>query len=427
MELDTDDVIDDDERMPKEDSKEREVSGQEDAVESEAKEILDSVARDEIEKFARKYVEMESGSGMEKEAGQIAEGEENIDKEDEVVDVLLTGKEEVGVSEEVKIYEEVSFDEKEENIPQSIEKQQEKDEDRDRVETYSKVNIEDAKNDGNEQSYDSQQRIVCLQDSENEKLSETEQQLEFAKEMEIETETEVDGKIDSSHEVEDVKPTEAKGEEEGIEVSGDNVKEEQEVFASRTDNNDKSQGRVGEMEFIVPLESILYEKEDKQAILGLDLRTHLKPPLILNTPSSDLSTPDIGSANSNLSTRLSDVGTPDATSPTSTGGRGGMNLRSRYIPATGDEAVQELTEKTGKDLSDIIGQSDVTGEIEYFDSSFESHDSVLSTPLLRYSNPLVFNDFMQERGATPPKQAKKSAGATITTRSKGMSSFDCFD
>ena len=187
----------------------------------------------------------------------------------------------------------------------------------------------------------------------------------------------------------------------------------------------------GKMNIVDPQNLDACEEEENEApALTLDLQARLKPSFSLNTPSSDPSTPDsyLGAADSCSPVRLSEVETPEAATTTAAEASGTPeatdSFNGRSSRKTVGEVLDDSLEVKKGNIKVIVGKTDVTSSMHCFDSSFESHESSFaSSPSAAQNYSLPFDEFPQEREATPPKQARKAETTKIVKRRKGSSVF----
>ena len=140
---------------------------------------------------------------------------------------------------------------------------------------------------------------------------------------------------------------------------------------------------------------------------------------MIDSSQSDLDTPD-----SDFRIRVKDFTKPEvspADSEFSISRIRDPNVDSR-------KAVEETIMQRRGDLKIFVDKTDVTSNMKYFDSSFESQGSSFVSSPTRQSTEieaesLDFSSIVEERGASPPKQAKISTENTrISTRSKSRKS-----
>ena len=140
---------------------------------------------------------------------------------------------------------------------------------------------------------------------------------------------------------------------------------------------------------------------------------------MIDNSQSDLDTQD-----SDFRIRAKDFTKPDVSSADSE-----FSISRIQDPsADSRKAVEEMIMQRRGDLKIFVDKTDVTSNMKYFDSSFESQgSSFVSSPTMQSTEieaeSLDFSSIVEERGASPPKQAKISTEKTrITTRSKSRKS-----
>lgn len=147
---------------------------------------------------------------------------------------------------------------------------------------------------------------------------------------------------------------------------------------------------------------------------------------------------DAGAGHSLIDSSQSDLDTPDSdfrirakdfTKPESSSANSELSMSSIRDPnADNRKAVEEMMKQGRGDLKIFVDKTDVTSNMKYFDLSFESQgSSFVSSPTMQTAEfeaeSLDFSSIVEERGASPPKQAKISTEKTrITTRNKGRRS-----
>ncbi|XP_065060865.1 protein ELYS-like isoform X2 [Rhopilema esculentum] len=201
-------------------------------------------------------------------------------------------------------------------------------------------------------------------------------------------------------------------------------------FEQKRNNNDVSMKASVKEEALVPDAMVCVEPESDTEnneehnllpCLKIEMPSLRKPVLSLTTPVSELSTPnfDLGPFNLNpfapISTKDVDVTIENA--PVSSD----FTLPSLRNPVPQAAAVQGVLKEGRGNLRVYVDSIDITKEMRHMDSSFESQESsFLSSATDFDSKPLDFGYLTDEKGATPPKQAKTAPDISrVSTRRRG--------
>ena len=371
-----------------------------------------------------------SGMDVENEMEQVAERKDEVDeKSGKTDDKVVTIRDDSNSEGEEDIVDEEQLNDQK-SFKEELKETEDRVESEEKIDNCKKGNSEDVKNDETEKQFQIQLNIENKQENKAGELLEDKTILEPWVRVQSEAKSEIEEKLEIPVEVEDF--TSIKSEVKMVtERSGDHLHEEHEEASSRVESglSDKEnlQMKAGEIEIIVPMESKAPRNESIQPILGLDLGLRLTSSYNLNTPSSDVGTPDAHVSSidsSNLSPLSSSViGTPDEGSTSPATFSSGRTQWTHRMPGDGG-ALQEVADKIRGDLKVVVGKTEVTREMRNLDSSFESHgeqdNSVISTASGNYSSPLVFDASTQDLDTTSPKEAKMSERTSIVTRRKGM-------